>query len=260
MRGKFLFLGTGGSLGVPVIGCDCAVCHSTSPFNKRLRPSGLIQVGGKTFLLDVGPDFRLQALKYQLNHLDGVLLTHTHFDHVGGFDELRVYSFKNQRRLPCLLSKESLKELQLRCHYLMHPTEEGKIVSSKFDFSLLPEDFGRVEFEGISFEYVTYFQAGMKVTGFRFGDFAYISDIRDYTDEVITRLKGVKTLVLSALRYNASEVHFNIPEAIAFAREVGASHTWLTHITHEIEYDEINAALPGDIRLSYDGLEIPFNL
>ena len=136
MRGSFLFLGSGASLGVPVIGCSCSICQSHSPYNHRLRPSGLITIDNKTFLIDAGPDLRTQALKYHLKHLDGLLLTHTHFDHVAGLDDLRPYSFFEKKALPCLLSKESFDQLKICYHYLMHPLE-GEITSTKhFQFHL----------------------------------------------------------------------------------------------------------------------------
>jgi phosphoribosyl 1,2-cyclic phosphate phosphodiesterase len=260
VEGRFLFLGTGGSLGVPVVACTCPVCQSPLPYNKRLRPSGLLKVHGKNLLIDAGPDFRTQALKYGINSLDGILITHTHFDHVAGFDDLRVYYFKEKKRLECLLSQETLDELKVRYHYLVNAVEHGKVVSSKFEFKVLANDFGPAEFCGLKFHTMSYYQANMKVTGYRLGDFAYVSDIREYTDEVLESLKGVKTLVLSALRYTASEVHFSIEEALFFARKVGAERTWLTHIAHDLDHIDANARLPGDIQLAYDGLEVPFNL
>lgn len=258
MQGRFLFLGSGGSMGVPVIGCSCPVCTSNSPNNKRLRSSGLLKVQGKAFLIDAGPDFREQALKYRINHLDGILLTHTHFDHIGGLDDLRVFYFIQRHPLSCLVSQETFEELKVRYHYLMIPLQNGKTVCTQLDFQILEGDFGKVDFQGVPIHYLTYFQAGMKVTGYRIGNFAYVSDIREYTDEVIEALKGVETLVLSALRFSASEMHFSVEEAIAFARKVRAKKTWFTHIAHDLDHDKTNELLPPDIRMGYDGLEITF--
>ncbi len=248
-----MFLGTGGSLGIPVIACECGVCTSSNPCNKRQRPSGVVHLAGKRFLIDAGPDFRTQALKADLKRLDGVLITHCHFDHVGGLDDLRVFSLIQNKQLPCLLSQESYDELQIRYHYLTHSHS-----TDKFKFQVLEADFGKTTFEGIDVHYVSYLQAGMKVTGYRIGTFAYISDIRKFSEEVIASLKGVKTLVLSALRYTPTEVHFSLDEAVAFARSVGAKKTWLTHIAHDLDHDKVNQELPIDVQLSYDGLEIEF--
>lgn len=250
---SLLFLGSGGSMGVPVVSCKCKVCRSDSLFNKRLRPSALLKIGKKQFLLDAGPDFRMQALRYGIDHLDGLLLTHTHFDHIGGLDDLRAFYFLQDKSISCLLSKETCEEVKRCFHYFFH---ESKCAWLKFQ--LLKKDFGPVEFEGVHFECVTYFQAEMKVTGYRFDKFAYISDIRDYDESVIEGLKGVDILILSALRYTPTKVHFSIDEAIHFSRKVGAKKTFITHIAHDLEHDETNARLPGDVRLAYDGLEIKF--
>jgi phosphoribosyl 1,2-cyclic phosphate phosphodiesterase len=260
MQGKFLFLGSGGSMGVPVVGCHCKVCTSNSPNNKRLRPSGLIQVGGKNFLIDVGPDFREQALKYQIKHLDGLLITHSHFDHIGGLDDLRVFYFIQKKAVPCLVSKETYEELKVRYHYMMRPLEKGKSAFAQLDFRLLEDDFGRVDFEGVMWDYVSYYQADMKVTGFRLGSLAYISDIRKFEERVVDALQGVETIIISALRYTPSEVHFSIDEAIDFVRRVGAKRTYFTHIAHDLDHEETNAKLPEDVRMGYDGLEFSFSI
>jgi phosphoribosyl 1,2-cyclic phosphate phosphodiesterase len=263
MNATFLFLGTGSSTGVPVIGCSCSVCLSASPFNKRLRASGLIRVGKKQFIIDVGPDFRCQALQWGITRLDAVILTHTHFDHIGGIDDLRALSFFQKEKIPCLLSRETLEELKVRYHYLMQMKEEEEervIPYAQLDFKIIQSDFGKVEWQGHSWKYVSYFQIGMKVTGYLLGDFAYISDIREYSSAVIDALRGTKTLILGALRYTPSKGHFSIEEAIIFAKEVGAERTYLTHIGHELDHEKVQKRLPSGIFLSYDGLELEFKI
>lgn len=243
-----------------MIGCECEVCRSTSSYNKRLRSSGLIKINGKNFLIDVGPDFRTQALHYGIKHLNGVLLTHAHSDHIAGIDDLRAYYFLHRSKLACVLSQETFEEVKMRFHYLLTPLTPGKSVSAQIDFHILPQDFGDFELDGVRFEYVSYFQVGMKVTGFRIGNFAYVSDIREYSEQVIEKLKGVDVLVLSALRQTPTAMHFSIEEAIAFARSVSAKKTYLTHIAHDLEYAGTNVTLPSDVRMSYDGLEIPIEI
>ncbi len=240
-------------MGIPAIACHCPVCTSSSPFNKRSRPSGLLKIGKKQFLIDAGPDFRAQALRFGIDRLDGVLITHTHFDHIAGFDDLRVFYFLHKQMVHCLLSKDSFEEIKIRFHYLFN---DSKCRWAKFQ--ILEKDFGTTSFEGVTFDTVSYFQAEMKVTGYRIDRLAYISDIRRYDEAVIDALKGVEILILSALRLTPTEVHFSIDEAIAFARKVGAKKTFFTHIAHELEHEETNRHLPEDIRLSYDGLEICF--
>lgn len=260
MKGHFLFLGTGGSAGVPLIGCECDVCRSSSHYNKRLRSAGLLKIKDKNFLIDVGPDFRTQALHYNIKHLTGVLLTHAHSDHIAGIDDLRPYYFLHRTRLPCVLSQETFDEVKVRYHYILNPLVSGKSVTAQLDFRILPQDFGDFELEGLDFKYLSYFQVGMKVAGFRFGNFAYVSDIREYSEKVVDMLKGVDTLVLSALRHVPNSMHFSVEEAVAFARSVSAKKTYLTHISHDLEYAATNSLLPPDVRMSYDGLEIPIEI
>jgi phosphoribosyl 1,2-cyclic phosphate phosphodiesterase len=260
MQGQFLFLGTGSSPGVPLIGCECDVCRSASFYNKRLRSSGLITIGEKNFLIDVGPDFRAQALKFNITRLTGVLLTHAHSDHIAGIDDLRPYYFLYKTKIPCILSRETFEEVKLRYHYMLTPLAEGKSISAQLDFRLLPEDFGEFELEGVKFKYFSYFQMGMKVTGFRVGNFAYVSDIRHFSERVIEMLKGVEILVLSALRQVPTAMHFSLDEAVAFSRRVLAKKTYLTHIAHDLEYGLTNSLLPPEVRMSYDGLEFPIEI
>lgn len=254
---RFVFLGTGGSLGVPIIGCKCEVCTSKNPHNKRLRPSGVFYINGKTLLVDVGPDFREQALKFNLTNLDAVLFTHTHYDHIGGVDDLRIYYLLQKKKPLCVASEETFRELKHRYHYLFKVTDEGEDRAVHMDFKLLSDDYGKFELFSTPIHYISYYQNAMKVNGFRIGNFAYVSDICRYDEQIFTSLAGIDTLVVSALRYTPSEVHFTIDEAIAFSRKVKAKRTFITHIAHELEHEKTNAALPKDVQLSYDGLEIP---
>lgn len=259
-NGHFLFLGTGGSMGIPVIGCKCPVCKSESPCNQRLRPSGLITINKKKILIDCGPDFRLQALHYHIDTLDGIIFTHAHHDHVAGIDELRVYNMRTQTSLPCLLSKETADDLMARYPYIFKakPILSAHQSTSSLNLKILEGHQGEIQFLGFNISYVTYEQAGMKVNGFRMGNFAYISDIRHYSDSIFDALEGVEILVLSALRYTLSDVHFTIDEAIVFATRVGAKQTWFTHIAHELDHEACNARLPYNVRMAYDGLELHF--
>lgn len=260
MKGKFLFLGTAGSSGVPVIGCKCPVCLSSTSFNCRLRPAGLLKIRDLKLLIDVGPDFRTQALKYNIDSLDGLILTHTHYDHIAGIDELRIYYLQSQKKLPCLLSAESFDDLKKRYYYLFQPIGEVPTLSAQLDIHLLPADSGQEEFLGVKIDYMSYSQGGTKVNGYRIGDFAYISDIREYNPSIFEKLQGVETLILSALREERSMLHFSLAEAVDFAGKVGAKKTWITHISHRMDHEIINRKLPQSIQLGYDGLEMDINL
>lgn len=258
MNAEFLFLGTGGSGGVPMIGCRCPVCISEDPHNKRYRPSGLLTINGKQLLIDAGPDFRMQALHFCINHLDGVLLTHTHFDHVAGLDELRAYYLLQRKNLPILVSQATLHDLKRRYDYLFKDKSWGVSLAAQLDFHVLESSRGTTEFVGIPLDYVSFEQGGMEVNGYRFGSFAYISDIRNYPETIFEDLSGVEILVLSALRHEPSMMHFHIEEAIAFSRKIGAKNTYFTHIGHELEHTSTNRSLPKGFSLAYDGLKLEF--
>lgn len=243
-------------MGTPVPTCHCAICRSSHPFNQRLRPAGLLKLGEKRFLIDAGPDFRQQALKLGVERLDGVLLTHTHYDHVAGLDDLRVYYFLHHKQLPCLLSKTSYDDLKQRFPYFFQKSEDDVMGGARFQFQLIKNDTGEEEFEGERLQVMTYEQGGMKVTGYRLGSFAYVVDLKLFTPDIYDTLKGVDVLVMSALRYRPSPAHLNMDEAVEFARKVGARQTWFSHISHEIDHEETNKQLPPGIQLAYDGLEI----
>ncbi len=256
MKGKVLFLGTGGSFGVPVVGCTCAVCQSTSPYNHRLRSSILLKVEGKTLLVDVGPDFRAQALQHKISAVDGVLMTHTHYDHIAGIDELRIFSLKGGKAIPCLVSEETYGELERRYPYLLSEYRNNQAVAAELEFWQLKGLSGSTVFEGLKVDYFTYQQLGMGVNGFRFGSFAYVTDIKDFDEEIFEHLKGLETLVTTGRPIKNSRAHLSLEEGIAFAKKSGAKKVYLTHISHEMDHEEVNTNLPESIELAYDGLEI----
>lgn len=247
-----IFLGTGGSLGVPVIGCSCPVCMDTHPHNKRLRTSALLRIEDKQILIDCSPDFREQALRYDLNTINGIIITHAHHDHTGGLDELRIYYLRSRQPMPCLLSRATENDVRRRFYYLFEPPHP------KFAVHHLEQASGEVDFLGIPVRYFSYEQLGMAVNGLRLGNLAYVTDIRSYAEDIFEHLQGVEILVISALRHTPSPMHFTVDEAIAFAKRAGARQTWLTHIAHELE--QANGNLPENVRLAYDGLELDFEM
>jgi phosphoribosyl 1,2-cyclic phosphate phosphodiesterase len=256
---RLLFLGTGGSMGIPVIGCDCQVCQSTSKFNKRLRPSVLLSCEEKKILIDSGPDFRFQALKYGIKDLNGVIYTHAHHDHTAGLDELRILTFRSGKPLPCLLSQETLEDLKFRYYYIFDAAPDLRKLTANIQPCILNGTKGEAVFQGLQIQYNSYEQGGMAVNGFRFGDLAYLTDLRDFDDDIFSMLKNLKTLIISSLRFTPSYLHLSIDEAVEFAQRVNAEQTWFTHIAHELDHEKTNAYLPDNIRLAYDGLELEFD-
>ncbi|HRW59003.1 MAG TPA: MBL fold metallo-hydrolase [Chlamydiales bacterium] len=251
-----LFLGTGSSMGVPLIGCNCHICQSENPLNRRLRTSAFLQIRGKNFLIDVGPDFREQALRYNIQNIDGILLTHPHFDHIGGLDDLRIFNFILKKPLPCLLSGRMYHHLKKRYDHIFQPYKEVGNIAVEFDYQIVEKDFDTVSFLDEKFSVMTFFQQDLSVSGYRIDDFAYITDIKTFSEEVVESLKGVKTLVLSAPRYRSSPVHFSVDEALDFITSVGAEKTYLTHLSHDIDMED--HPLPENVFFAYDGLKITF--
>ncbi len=258
MKGTFLIMGTGGSMGIPVVGCSCSVCTSSNDHNKRTRSGCLVRANGKTVLIDASADFRSQALKHRIQTIDAIIFTHAHQDHVGGIDDLRPLFFYHKGPISCFLSEETARDIETRFPYIFDGSPHKRTIVPKLDFHCFEGERGSLCIEGLPFKYVTFSQVGMKVNGFKIGDLAYISDIKEHPDSIFDDLKGTKTLIVSALRKEQNPIHFNIEEAIAFSRKVGAKQTWLTHIAHELEHEAINAELPTGIQLAYDGLELSF--
>ncbi|MFI0434668.1 MAG: MBL fold metallo-hydrolase [Parachlamydiaceae bacterium] len=257
MKGSLLFLGTSGSVGIPVIGCPCGVCHSNDPLNHRLRPSVLLNIKERQMLIDAGPDFRTQALRAGIKRLDGLLLTHAHYDHTAGLDDLRPLCYWSGVPLPVLLSPATADDVKKRFHYLFE--SDNQTALSRFSLHLMQGKTGSILFEDLLFHYVTYHQGGMEVNGFRIGDLAYLSDIRDFQPSIFDELKGIRYLVISALRYTRSPLHLSVDEAIDFANELKVENVWITHISHDLDHHKTNAYLPPHVRLAYDGLKINFD-
>lgn len=234
-------------MGVPMIGCKCPVCLSPNEKNRRLRSSALLKINGLRFLIDVAPDVRQMVLKHKIDHLDGIFLTHYHEDHIGGLNDLRPYFFfQNGKPLSLILSENTLDVVGMRFSYLMN----------RFELDVLKELKGRGNLLGCEFNYFTYSQNAIPVNGFRFGDFAYITDIKDYSEDIFEEIKGVKVLVLSLLQERGTPMHFSFEEAMAFIEKSGVEKCYLMHISHEMEHEEMNQKLPSNVKMAYDGLEI----
>ena len=244
---KVTILGSGGSLGTPVIGCRCKTCLSTSPLNKRFRSSALVTLNEKNYLIDAGPDYREIALRQKIDRLDGVFLTHYHADHISGLNDLRPYYTLNQgEQIPLFASLSTLDMVKMTYGYLM----------DRFCPTVLAEKVGTVSIGKSSVRYFSFSQHGVPVTGYRFGKFAYITDIKSYDESVIEAIDGVEVLVLSALNYEGSIMHFSIEEALKFIKSANVGKVYLTHISHKLEHEETSLKLPIGVEIAYDGMEI----
>jgi len=245
------FLGTGTSHGVPKIGCSCPVCTSTNRKNNRYRSSIYIKEGDLSLVIDTGPEFRLQMLRAHITHLDGVFYTHTHADHINGIDDLRVFSEKTP--LTVYGSEEVIDDLYKRFSYAIG-TNPFKGGIPQLETTIVPP-------EGVSVGLLQVIPIELihgcrNVFGYRIGDFAYLSDCKIIPEESYKKLEGVKVVVIDALRFNTHPTHMNVQEAIAASQRIQADTVYLTHMSHDLDHDALEASLPSHIHPSYDGLTI----
>jgi phosphoribosyl 1,2-cyclic phosphate phosphodiesterase len=249
------FLGTGTSVGVPVIGCDCEVCGSADPRNQRFRSSVVVRAGATTVLVDTGPDLRLQALREGLREIDAVLYTHAHLDHVAGFDELRAFCWRREQALPVFATAGCMAALEKMYTWAFTPEMrqpgyvwlEPQIITEPFQLGLLkvtplPVHHGSVETIGFLFEY----------PGAR--SVAYISDVKIIPAATLARLQNIEVLVIDSLRDKPHPTHFSLADALATASACGAGETWLTHLTHDFDAATLPDRLPNHVHAAYDGL------
>jgi phosphoribosyl 1,2-cyclic phosphate phosphodiesterase len=248
---RLTFLGTGTSMGVPVIGCRCAVCTSADQRNRRLRTSALLEVAGLNLLLDAGPDLRQQALNVGLTRLDAVLLTHAHADHVSGLDDLRPLNFAQRSAIPLYGSAETLACVRKRFDYAFTNGSEGSTrpalqlieIQAKAPFRIDP-----VEIVPFEVRHGTW-----PITGFRLGRLGYVTDASFIPPLALECLRELDLLVINALRLKPHPTHFSIGEACQVVEELRPHRALLVHMTHDIDHAEVNAQLPGHVQLAYDG-------
>jgi phosphoribosyl 1,2-cyclic phosphate phosphodiesterase len=252
---RVTLLGTGTSTGVPVIGCDCAVCTSSDPRNKRLRPGVRLELPGGTAIVDTPTDLRQQALLYGLDRVDAVLYTHGHADHLMGLDELRVFNFRQQSSIPCYVPPSAMTAIRRTFAYVF---EEGQEGGGKPRIDLLPIDDTPFTLLGAEVVPVPVLHGELEVFGYRIGAFAYVTDVSFSPEESVARLAGVEVLVLGALRFRPHTTHFSIPEAIVAAQRIGARRTLFTHLAHDVDHSNPGELPPG-IELAHDGLVLDFD-
>lgn len=249
------FLGTGTSQGVPFIGCDCAVCTSPDPHDRRLRCSVWIQTPEASIVIDTGPDFRQQMLRAGVRELDAVLFTHSHKDHIAGLDDIRAYNYHQQRPMDVWATPDTEAALRREFAYVFYNATYPGIPQLHLH-TLTGEQF---DVNGLKIIPVRVRHYRMEVLGFRIGPFTYITDANYIAPEELDKIRGTDTLVLNALRHEEHISHFTLAEAIGIAQEIDAPETYLTHVSHQLGLHlEINTHLPSGIQLAYDGLTLHF--
>lgn len=248
---KITFLGTGTSQGIPVIACDCKVCQSTNPKDKRLRSAVMLEDEGRVYVIDTGPDFRQQMLQHKVQRLDAVVFTHPHKDHIAGMDDIRAFNFRQGADIDIYANAMTMEGLKREFHYVFAedkypgvPTVEAHLIDER-----------PFKVHGLEFIPIPVLHYKMPVYGFRVGDFAYVTDANFISDESKAKLQGVDVLVLNALRKKAHLSHFTLDQAIEMSQLLGAKTTYLTHLSHLMgTHDEVAKELPENVHLAYDGL------
>lgn len=250
---KITVLGTGTSGGVPVIGCNCQVCHSQNPKDNRLRSSLLIEHSDVNVVIDAGPDFRQQMLKYEVKSLSHILITHAHKDHTGGLDDIRPYNYLKEQRTNIYADAIATSMIKSQYDYIF----------SNPDYPGVPQvrmheiNDEAIVIEGLTFIPINVLHYKLPVKAFRIRNFAYITDANYIAEEEKQKLKNLDILILNALHQEPHISHFSLHEAIQLSQELNPKKTYLTHISHKMGlYNEIEPSLPNNISLAYDGLEL----
>lgn len=263
-KARLTFLGTGTSQGVPMIGCGCDVCRSNDPRDKRLRASVLVEYEGLTILVDAGPDFRQQMLREGISHLDAILLTHNHKDHTGGLDDIRAFNYLEKRATEIYCEK--YVEDSLRMEYSYAFAEKKYPGAPEWHVHIIDDQpftiYGSASGDNRGIERLS---AGivpirgkhftLPVLGYRFGNIAYCTDMNHIDECEIDKLQNLDHFIINCVRYGRHISHFSLEQALEVAAKVGARHTWLTHLSHQLpRYEMLVKELPDGVLPAYDGL------
>lgn len=255
---KFTFLGTGTSTGIPMIGCECAVCRSNNPRNQRYRCSVLVSTPRGNILIDTTPELRLQLVREKVKTIHAVLYTHFHADHIFGLDDLRPIPWTLGGPVPLYCTSEVERKIRQSFAYAFVPEAESlpRGFIPKLTFQRIADE--PFEILGEKVVPIPLIHAHFEVYGFRFGDVAYCTDTNKIPPESWRLLEGLRVLVLDALRYKPHPAHFSLEEALDVISRLQPQQAYLTHMCHDLEHDETNRRLPKGVELAYDGLSFEF--
>jgi phosphoribosyl 1,2-cyclic phosphate phosphodiesterase len=243
-------------MGVPTIGCECNVCTSSDPHDRRTRPSVLIQYAGRNILIDTTPDFRQQAIRENIRHLDAVLYTHAHADHILGLDDLRPVSFRHESRVPLYAGEQTTRMLKSVFRYIFdNDYKYGGLARVE-----LNELNTGVELFGVRFDTVKVIHGDAEIDGFRFGSAAYLTDFSEIPEQSFSQLEGLDLLFLDALRRKPHPTHSSVEQSLKIVERLKPKRTFFTHISHDLAHEATNAALPRNVQLAHDGLKLEFEI
>ncbi|MBV9507227.1 MAG: MBL fold metallo-hydrolase [Acidobacteriia bacterium] len=250
---KITVLGSGTSVGVPTVGCHCAVCSSSDPRDERLRPSILISYRDRQILIDTTPDFRAQALRVHLERLDAVVYTHSHADHIMGLDDVRPYNFRQKGKIPIYASSDTMQAIRRVFQYIFDDREKESSVPQLATHIINGAAF---DVFGLEFVPIPILHGSARILGFRFGDAAYLTDHSEIPESSMESLTGLDVLFLDALRHKPHPTHSTVDRSVKTVEKLAPRRAFFTHISHDLAHERTESMLPSNVRLAYDGLEL----
>lgn len=258
---RLTVLGSGTSMGVPTLACECPVCRSEDPHDHRMRSSLLLSVSGRNVVIDTSPDFRSQALRAGLKRLDAVVFTHGHADHILGLDDIRPFNFRQRATIPVYASADTVEILRRTFAYIFQASD-GYSTPPSIQLRKIDGPFDPFLIEGQPIELVPVpaRHGPIDVLGFRFGGAGYLTDFSAVPDDSKALLAGLDDLILDALRYTPHPMHSTVAQSLALVEELKPRRAWFTHIAHDLGHEETNRRLPEHVKLAYDGLSFEVQL